>query len=347
MKPQILVPLDGSLFSEQALPYACEIARRMDGTLELVMVHRIPIAWASEYDVTLEEVDEQIRASELSYLTHIAERMRQQQCLDVTTALLAGPAAPAVKNHARLNAPELIVMTTHGRGGVSRAWLGSVADELVRSINIPTLLVRPQRNEAVAANYPFSLDHILIPLDGSELSEGIIERALDLGSLTGARYTLMQVVTPVVSYPMLDSVLMAEPAAANEQQLRANAEAYLAGIAQSLRARGFTVDTSVVLQTQCAPGILEQALADDVDLIAMATHGRTGLKRLALGSVADKVLRGTFVPLLLLRPPAGNVGLISATANEHTRAVHFDIKGDALVTGFSGAMRVGLRREVR
>jgi nucleotide-binding universal stress UspA family protein len=279
----------------------------MGGALELVMVHRVPIAWASEYDVAaLEDMDEQNRASELAYLARVAEGMRQRQCIDVATALLEGHVAAAVKEYVRLTEPELIVMTTHGRGGVSRAWLGSVADELVRSINIPTLLVRPQRTEAVGPGVPFTLDHILIPLDGSELSERIIERALDLGSLTGARYTLMQVVTLAVSYPLLDSVLVAQPAPANEQQLRANAEAYLASIAQGLRARGFTVDTSVVVQTHCAPAILEEALANDVDLIAMATHGRTGLKRLALGSVADKVLRGTFVPLLLLRPLAVN-----------------------------------------
>ncbi len=333
MKPQVLVPLDGSLFSEQALPYACEIARRMGGGLELVMVHRIPIAWASEYGVTpleSEEMGDQVRASELIYLTRVAEGLRQGQCIDVEITLLDGPVALAVKGYARQNAPALVVMTTHGRGGISRAWLGSVADELVRSINIPTLLVRPQRTEATAADTTFTLDHILIPLDGSELSEGIIECALELGSLTGARYTLMQVVAPAVSYPMLDTVLMPPPAPANEQQLRANAEAYLATIARRLRARGFTVDTSVVVQTQCAPGILEQALADDVDLIAMATHGRTGLKRLALGSVADKVLRGTFVPLLLLRPPVAGAGA-STAINGHATLQRFEVQPTELV----------------
>jgi nucleotide-binding universal stress UspA family protein len=326
----VLVPLDGSPFSEQALPYGCEIARRMTGTLELVMVHRVPLSWAGEYDIAeLQKMDDEIRTAELSYLAQVAAGIRRQG-IEVATKLLEGPVAAALKKHAALYPPVLIVLTTHGRGGVSRAWLGSVADELVRTISIPTLLVRPHRTQAVAPGDRFALDHILIPLDGSELSEQIIERALALGTPTGARYTLMQVVTPTVSYPFIDSVLIAPPAAVNEQQLRADAEAYLAGIAQRLRARGFTVATSVVLQLQCAPGILEEALADDVDLIAMATHGRSGLKRLALGSVADKVLRGTFVPLLLLRPLAKN-GIGGAVHNERISAEHDGVQGEALV----------------
>ena len=128
----------------------------------------------------------------------------------------------------------------------------------------------------------------------------------------------MQVVTPSVSYPLLDTVVMAPVAVTNEQQLRANAEAYLASVAERVRARGFTVDTLVVVQTQCAPGILEEALAADVDLIAMATHGRTGLKRLALGSVADKVLRGTFVRFCCCDRRPGKATL-SATSAARSR----------------------------
>ena len=331
MTPRIMVPLDGSPFGEQALPYACDIAQRMSGALELVLVHSIPTAWAGEYDVAaLIELDEQIRACELAYLARVAKGLRQRHPIEVETVLLEGEVAAALKEYARLNSPELIVMTTHGRGGVSRAWLGSVAGELVRSINLPTLLIRPHRNGAIGSGDGPKLDHILIPLDGSELSEQIIERALALGTLTGARYTLMQVVMPVGAYPMFDSVPIAPPVATSELELRASAEAYLARIAERLRARGFTVATSVLLQPQFAPGILEQALADDVDLIAMATHGRTGLKRLALGSVADKVLRSAFVPLLLLRPLAarGNVG---ATPEERTTDEPIGAHSGALV----------------
>jgi nucleotide-binding universal stress UspA family protein len=95
--------------------------------------------------------------------------------------------------------------------------------------------------------------------------------------------------------------------------LRANAANYLESVAQRLRARGSSVDTTVVIQPQCAVGILEQAATAEANLIAMATHGRSGLQRLALGSVADKVMRGTSVPLLLLRPEGTELEL-SASA---------------------------------
>ena len=103
MKPQVLVPLDGSLFSEQALPYGCDIARRMGAALELVMVHRLPLAWASEYDLdAVEGLDEQIYASELVYLARMAEGVRKQQCTNVATALLEGPVATALQSYVRL-----------------------------------------------------------------------------------------------------------------------------------------------------------------------------------------------------------------------------------------------------
>jgi nucleotide-binding universal stress UspA family protein len=84
-------------------------------------------------------------------------------------------------------------------------------------------------------------------------------------------------------------------------ELRARAAAYLNTVAERLRSQGHQVETTVVIQPQCAAGILEQAVSTEASLIAMATHGRSGFQRLALGSVADKVLRGTTVPLLLLR----------------------------------------------
>jgi nucleotide-binding universal stress UspA family protein len=275
----------------------------MGATLELVHVHRIPIAWTRENSQTVAaQLDSEVRAAEMEYLSRVALSISADECVKVSAVLLEGAVATVVKDYANSTTPDLIVMTTHGRGGISRAWLGSVADELVRSINIPTVLLRPQRREGNGTAVPFQLDHILIPLDGSELSEDIIERAVALGSLTGAHYTLMQVITPPLPY-LFDSTFIPQ-VTPPEQELRTSAEAYLTGVADRMRERGLTVATSVVMQPQSASAILEQALSDDVDLIAMATHGRTGFSRVALGSVADKVLRSTFVPLLLLRPLA-------------------------------------------
>ncbi|HSL71468.1 MAG TPA: universal stress protein, partial [Longimicrobiales bacterium] len=209
----------------------------------------------------------------------------------------------ALEAYVREAGIELIVMTTHGRGGLSRAWLGSVADSLVRSINVPVLLFRPRGDDAAEAR-AFRLRHILIPVDGSDLSEHVIDHAIWLGRLTGARYTLMQVVAPPFGVPATDVIPVAPLAPQDVESLRSLATAYLEQVANRLRGDGLQVDTVVVVQTQSAPGILEEALQCGADLIAMATHGRGGWQRVALGSVADKVLRGTSVPLLILRPGA-------------------------------------------
>ena len=294
---QIMVPLDGSEFSEQALDCAYALASRAGARLHLVKV-QTPEPLAAEalfYNVQPQpssSIDDQIYLDS----TRIDA---QRRGVDSVTALLRGRVVDALAVYCLEQDIDLVVMTTHGRGGLSRAWLGSVADELIRVINIPLLLLRPTQKAPTSVGR-FDLDHIVIPLDRSESSERAIEPALALGQLTGARYTLLQVVPPLALVPAPEAMPMAMQL--NEHDaLRAQAAAYLNTVAERLRSQGYQVETTVVIQPQCAAGILEQAVSTDASLIAMATHGRSGLQRLALGSVADKVLRGTTVPLLLLR----------------------------------------------
>jgi nucleotide-binding universal stress UspA family protein len=305
MKTQILVPLDGSRFSEQALPYALEMARRAGAIVHLVKVHAVPAPPSTYLDSGLyfnAELDAELRQGELDYLQRLADSARGQG-LTVRAVLLEGPIVTALEAYVRTAEISLVVMTTHGRGGLSRAWLGSVADSLVRGVTVPVLLLRPRGDDA-AQGRPFGLKHILIPMDGSELSEQVLEHAIALGRLTGARYTLVQVMPPPVVMPAAEIVGVAALPPEDVADLRAQADRYLDSLANRMRADGLLVDTVVVMQHQSALGILEEALECDADLIAMATHGRGGWQRVALGSVADKVLRGTSVPLLLIRPGA-------------------------------------------
>jgi nucleotide-binding universal stress UspA family protein len=144
--------------------------------------------------------------------------------------------------------------------------------------------------------------HILIPLDGSGLAEQILEPALALGDLTQTAYTLLGVVEPLV-VPGYAPLAQAAPLDVQvTQMVQAEAQRYLDDLAQRLRAGGRQVHTRTLFAGQPAVAILDAARANGADLIALATHGRSGLARLLIGSVADKVRRGADMPVLLYRP---------------------------------------------
>jgi nucleotide-binding universal stress UspA family protein len=302
MSAPIIVPLDGSLFSEHALPTAYELVARLDCPLHLVKVHAA-IGSSSVDEGGLfnsAQLDRDARIEEREYLVRMAEAARWRTGKAAQTALLDGPVTEALERYAREQGAQLVIMTTHGRGGLSRAWLGSVADELVRLLHVPVLLLRPHRGECVCDGACFKLNHVAIPLDGSELSEHIVEPAVNLGRLTGARFTLIQVILTTAPASMATVPPALDTAA--KHPLAQSAHEHLEHLAADLRARGVRVETAVVAHSQVATGILDHCARIGADLIAMATHGRSGLGRLALGSVADKVLRATTVPMLMLRP---------------------------------------------
>jgi nucleotide-binding universal stress UspA family protein len=197
---------------------------------------------------------------------------------------------------------DLVVMTTHGRGPFSRFWLGSVADEFLRRAPVPVLLVRPQETKPDLGREP-ALRHVLVPLDGSPLAEQILGPAVSLGSLTRADYTLLRVVPPPM-FGVYDAggfaISPVEEPSLEEQ--RSHAEAYLDKVAERLRAKSLPVRTQVIVGRQPSEAILEEAQTQAIDLIALATHGLQGLQRLLLGSVADKVIRGASIPVLVYRP---------------------------------------------
>jgi len=307
----ILVPVDGSTFSEAALPLALSLARRAGAILHLVHVMSpmgASYSEASGYpDSTLEStLVEAQRAQSQTYLEHWAKKLGAMAPVAVKTVLLSGDIPALVRNHATEVGADVVVMTTHARGPLGRFWLGSVADQLVRQLPMPVLLVRP--GEAVAFEPEPALRHILIPLDGEPIAEQIIERAVELGQLMEADYSLLRVVKPVQSTPYpVEGASKAQLVQALldqmeqiEEQMRQDAVAYLEKIAGALRQRGLKVSTRIEVEDKPALAILNRV--PSADLVALCTHGRHGLSRLFLGSVADKVIRGCHLPVLVFRP---------------------------------------------
>jgi len=296
----LLVPLDASRFAEQALPLAMAIARATGAKLRLVLVHQSPSPPADEATARLAtSIDLMTRKAEREYLRRIAGTMRGEAARQVVGVTLAGPVVPTLMKYIDEIGVDLVVMTTHGRSGIQRAWLGSVADQLVRSLEIPLVLVRPNESENRAAAPPAE---ILVSLDGSPLSEGVLEPAAALGLALGARLGLLQVVSPVplTSDPMIAYVTGFDEGLTTIR--RQQAQDYLADIAERLREQGLQASSSAVVGSPVAETILDVARGESVGMIAVATHGRGGLRRILLGSVADKLVRGAEKPVLVVRP---------------------------------------------
>lgn len=310
MYKSILVPLDGSTFGEYALPIAKSIARRAGAALQLVHVHvPTPAQYIDGAVIFDEALEAKNKEQERAYLDNVVDRLGTSAEVPVTTLLLDEPGSvvDSLNNQVKATGAGLVVMSTHGRGTLTRFWLGSVADEFVRRAEKPILLIRPPETAETSPDLSQepAFQHILIPLDGSVRSEQMLEHAVTLGKLTQADYTLLSVILPVIppSSPRTDYTMTIERQLLKQQQ--DEAQTYLDGIAERLRLRSFQVQTRIVTHRHPATAILEDAKAHGIDLIAMETHGYGGLKRLFIGSVADKVLRGSPVPLLLHRPYEG------------------------------------------
>jgi len=310
MYESILIPLDGSMFGEHALPSAASIARRAGARLTLAYVHEPAAALYGEGAVILSnEVDEHARQQKQAYLERVLARFGNAAPKQVASLLLEGVVVEALRDQIAQAKADLVVMTTHGRGPLGRFWLGSVADKLLRQLSIPLLLVHPGQTASDLKSDPV-FKHILIPLDGSDLAEQILTPATALGQLMGAQYTLLRVVKPVhPALPYTEGLSIAQMAGEIldrieklQSELRIEAQRYLTGLAEKLRARSIRVQTRIAFEEHAAAAILHEATSCGADLIAMETHGRGGLSRLFLGSVADKVLRGSTLPVLLQHP---------------------------------------------
>jgi nucleotide-binding universal stress UspA family protein len=208
----------------------------------------------------------------------------------------------ALESHIDATVTDLVVTTTHGRGHLARFWLGSVADHLMRHVAVPVILVRP--SEKVPA--PEKIEKILVALDGSAFAEQALRQAAELAKSFEVPVELLCVVEP--SMPIADPVgmVLLPPTPEAERTLLARSAAYLESIAKGLRSEGVQVVCTSVLGAPVAAAILEQGQKSRASLIALATHGLGGLRRILLGSVADRLVRDATAPVMVIRPVPGN-----------------------------------------
>jgi nucleotide-binding universal stress UspA family protein len=295
----ILVPLDGSKLAEEALPLAQAIAERANGKLKLVLVHE-PVIWM-EPGPGYAKVELAMQKADREYLRSVTARVRERLGRRVSSAMLQGISpAQTLATHIRELGTDLVIMTTHGRGGFRRAWLGSVTDQLIRTSEIPVLVVGS--GEDGAAPPSTELTEIMVTLDGSPLAEAALEPAAELARLWDAEISLVQVVRPVI---LSSGPHLTFPAGYSEHATairRESAQDYIKDLAERLRESGIRATGVAVIGGAVPETLIDLAAPERVKLLALATHGLGGVRRLMLGSVADKLVRGSKVPVLVIRP---------------------------------------------
>jgi nucleotide-binding universal stress UspA family protein len=273
----VLVPLDTTELSETSF-----LILPMLQTIGFEKAHLISVIDEKQKN----GVDESARNR---YLQERAARVMDMG-FEVSTDLRHGNAADAILAAAAAEDVDLLLIATHGRTGLARLRLGSVGDKLIKESPRPRLVVGPNVNIDLTA---YRLNRILVPLDGTELAELSLPIAKHLASKTGAQIDLLRAVsiTPVAHDPTMAGVDILT-------MITDEARDYLARTAASLEGHNVT---TTLLMGSASEGILDHLKENPVDLVIMASRGRTGLARAAMGSVTERVLQGPD-PVLVFEP---------------------------------------------
>jgi len=302
----ILVPLDGSALAEQVLLFVRLLAPLFTARVHLLVVitdaqkhHLIahfaaaPSGAVGEYETDWhweQRAHMQLVHAAEAYLTEQAQALRTAG-LEVTFEVTNGAPAERIVDSAAQEPQALIAMATHGYSGLRRWSLGSVTDKVIRAARTPIFLVRATAQPTTS---PQSLRRILVALDGSALAEQALPLAIELAAAAHAELVLLQAVpellpmhrpSPTIDFPALG---------------HAQALLYLHDVAERWHACEIAILPEVA-SGEPAQAIVDAAVSEHADLIVMATHGYTGVRRWALGSVADTVLHTSTTPLLLVR----------------------------------------------
>jgi nucleotide-binding universal stress UspA family protein len=287
----IVVPLDGSELAEWALPLASAIATKRNAEVVLTTAITTGDRWVDDGFVRQWESEEQAAAE--SYQRPIVERLREQG-VGARAHIDWGRPQAVIESVVEREGAGLIVMTTHGRSGVSRWTLGNIADKVLRTTDTPLILIRP----AADIPPPEAVKRIVVALDGSDLAEAALPQAELFARPMGASLLLVRAVVPPATLYGGEFVPGGLPVL---EQLEAEAGQYLERTAERIRKSGLKVGAAVAVGTP-ADVIVTAARENEADLIAMTTHGRSGLSRWMFGSVADSVVRHGGVPVLVIRP---------------------------------------------
>jgi len=329
---KILICLDGSHLAEQILPHALAQAKIFNSTILLLKVigsyitippgglgYSLPFlnttgqanddekvkAYRTLTETELLEIEKEYNEAD-DYLKNIASHVGNEE-FKTEIATIQGQAGEAIVNYAKNNNIDLIALATHGRGGLERTVFGSVADYVIHETKLPTLLVKPRDIEKQKYGAVQIPKKIFVCLDGSDLAEQALPYAQQLALGFSSKLLLFQAIDdPIIVSPVIPggNVVPIWTPRMEESALRKNDESmsYLNLLAQKIKSeRDIRVDC-ITAFGPAGLAIEQYTSGNYIDLITMATHGRSGLGRAIFGSVADYVLRNTDSPLLLIKP---------------------------------------------
>jgi nucleotide-binding universal stress UspA family protein len=293
---RIIVPLDGSMLAERALGLAGMFARSYNARIELIHVLEEPIAFDLMPGMLVTE-----RADVERYLQRVVEQLPAD--LSVTSYVIRGEPVHELLELTISDTDSMFVMSTHGRGGLGRLMFGSVSDKLLRHSSVPVALIR---SPVELRHHSFT--NILVPLDDAQYAESALPIALDLAIRSDATVGLLRVCEPFWNSPYVATApefmyFTSDQVSELEQACLDDARRYLNLIADRGRAEGARLVWEV-RSGKPADEIIRAAETTGADLIVLSTHGRGGVRRLALGSVTNEVLHRGTTPILALPPRA-------------------------------------------
>jgi nucleotide-binding universal stress UspA family protein len=294
----MLIPLDGSKTAENVLPYGRILARTFQIPVELMevldiagMASHVAAEKARRLDTVVTEGE---RSSE-QYLKKIANSFSG---VNVRCTVERGRPEDVIVEKAAADKTTLIAMATHGRSGMSRWLLGSIAEKVLRATTNPLLLVRA--NEEALTEGEAVLRSIIVPLDGSELAESVLPTAVKLARLLNVGMVLFRAYElPASAYYGRENYLPNYEELKN--RVKEQAQDYLDKRIEAIKAEGVQRVSSVLIEGSGPNEIIDYARKTPNALITMCTHGRSGVKRWVLGSVTEKVVRHSGDPVLVMR----------------------------------------------
>lgn len=300
MFEKILVPLDGSAIAQAILPWVKTFARPFGSTVILFHAADAPVELDRQEAYAKETID-RIRSLAEEYLAGVAKTLRRQR-FKVETEVGMGGVARSITEFAEAEKVDLIAMSTHARAGPARWVLGSAPDRVLRHTHIPVLLARPSGETPLDAK-PSTLKKLIVPLDGSRAAQAIFPFVEEMAKRLKLEVNLIQVISAetTVQFTPMGPDTWTVPSDVL-QQIDVLASGYLAGVGKDLEREGLSVRWDV-LRGPTSQRIVEFAQETPGSMVAMTTHGRSGLRRWVLGSVADKVVRAAGEPVLVIRPP--------------------------------------------
>lgn len=295
----LLIPTDGSERAEDAARWGFDLATALEADVAVCSVADSSIATGTGYSGDSQSIRARLRDRATGRATRLRDEA-DERGLEAEAVVREGIPAIEILDAADELGVDAIVIGTSGRGGVARALIGSVADRVLRRADVPVVTITADAGTHSPAETGF--EDLLLPTDGSDAATAAHDAAFSLASRLGATLHALTVVDSRVT-ATLEAVTDEDP----ERALRDRADATLESVASDARDRGLEVVTTTETGRP-ASAICEYASDEGVDLIVMGTAGRGGVERALVGSVADRVVRTAPVPVLTIRPAAGDSG---------------------------------------